>query len=180
MHVWVSCNGVCNRLTEYDILLQKAKEAAEQFRSTAKGFIPKMYHSLRNENANISIEDARDRIEKDCVGIWSRRTILDALPDEAKNKERQKSGRLRHKGIISAAFSAAQTSKRKVMINSMQGAVEHKDDIEPPNNFENNSPNNLAAKDDRRYSESAFQEEEIKVKNQEISNKQECIGCQEL
>jgi len=110
-------------LSEYDDILEKAREAAEQFRSTAKEFIPKMYKALRNENHNISPEDARDRIEKDCVGIWSKRTILDALPDEAKNQEKQKAGRLRQKEHNSAAFSAAASSKRKIMV-SLQGAVD--------------------------------------------------------
>jgi hypothetical protein len=80
----------------------------ETYRSTAKEYIPQMYEALRNEDANISPQDARDRIEKDCFGIWSRRTILDALPDEAKNLEKQKAGRLRQKEHNSAAFSAAQ------------------------------------------------------------------------
>ena len=61
---------------------------------TAIEYIPRMYAALRNEDANISPQDATDRIEKDCFGIWSKRTILDALPDEAKNPEKQKSGRL--------------------------------------------------------------------------------------
>ena len=66
-----------------------------------------MYNALMDENENISPEDARDRIEKDCVGIWSKRTILDALPDEAKNREKQKSGRLGQKKRNFAAVSAA-------------------------------------------------------------------------
>jgi hypothetical protein len=68
---------------EYDDLLQT-------YRSTATEYIPKMYAAPRNEDANISPQDARDRIEKDCFGIWSKRTILDAFPDEAKNPEKQK------------------------------------------------------------------------------------------
>jgi hypothetical protein len=110
-------------LSEYDELLEKARKAGEQFRSTAKEFIPKMYKALHNENSNISPEDARDRIEKDCVGIWVKLTILDALPDEAKNREKQKAGRLRQKEFNSAAFSAAaEPAKRKVMVSS-HGAI---------------------------------------------------------
>jgi DNA repair exonuclease SbcCD ATPase subunit len=113
-------------LSEYDELLEKARKAGEQFRSTAKEFIPKMYKALRNENRNISPEDARDRIEKDCVGIWVKRTILDALPDEAKNQEKQKAGRSRQKEHNSAAFSAATSAKRKIMV-SLQSAVDTQD-----------------------------------------------------
>jgi regulator of replication initiation timing len=97
-----------NQLSEYDDLLTEATAKAEAFRATAREYIPKMYAALRNENPNISPGDARDRIQKDCINIWSRRTILDALPDEAKDPEKQKSGRLGQKKHKSAAFSAAQ------------------------------------------------------------------------
>jgi hypothetical protein len=60
-----------------------------------------------NESKDISPEDARDRIEKDCFGIWAKRTILDALPDEAKNRKKQESGRLAQKKRNFAAVSAA-------------------------------------------------------------------------
>src|SRR5215471_6658613 len=100
-------NTRCSAVGEYDDLLDEAKSKAAAYMSTAKVYIPKMYNALMSENKNISPQDARDRIEKDCVGIWSRRTILDALPDEAKNQEKRKSGRLGQKKRSSAAFSAA-------------------------------------------------------------------------
>ena len=64
---------------KYDDLLEEAKSRAAAYISTAKLYIPKMYNALMDENKNISPEDARDRIEKDCVGIWSKRTILDQV-----------------------------------------------------------------------------------------------------
>ena len=76
-------------MSQYDDLLEEARTKAAAYMSTAKVYIPKMYDALMNENKNISPEDARDRIEKDCIGIWSKRTILEALPDEAKNREKQ-------------------------------------------------------------------------------------------
>jgi hypothetical protein len=73
-------------LTEYDKLLNEARAKTEAFsKLTAKEHIPKMYCALRNESRTLTPVDARDRIEKDCVNIWSKRTILDALPDEAKD-----------------------------------------------------------------------------------------------
>ncbi|MGA9151703.1 MAG: hypothetical protein WBZ36_14090 [Candidatus Nitrosopolaris sp.] len=66
-----------------------------------------MYQALRNEESNILPQDARGRIEKDCIGIWSKRTILEALPAEAKNPEKQKAGRLSQKKRNFAAVSAA-------------------------------------------------------------------------
>ena len=100
---------MCN----YDELLEQARQRADAFRSTAKEFIPKMYKALRDEDPNTSPGDARDRIEKDCIEIWSKRTIIEALPDEAKDPKKQKASRLRKKGYDSAPVSAAQSRKKK-------------------------------------------------------------------
>ncbi|MGB6673194.1 MAG: hypothetical protein WBE34_12230, partial [Candidatus Nitrosopolaris sp.] len=105
-------------MSEYDDLVKEAKVKAAAFQSTAREYIPKMYQALRKENHEIPPTDARDRIEKDCVGIWSKRTILDALPDEAKNPEKQKAGRLGQTKRNSAAFSAAPESKKKIIIDT--------------------------------------------------------------
>src|SRR5919108_5738676 len=98
-------------MSKYDNLLQQAKDKVEglrtAIRSTARELIPKLYQALKEENPRITPEDARDRIERDCKCIWSSRTILEALPDEAKNPQKQEAGRLRQKGLSSAAFSAA-------------------------------------------------------------------------
>jgi hypothetical protein len=85
-----------------------------------------MYYALREEK--LSPEDARDKIEKDCVGIWSKRTLLDALPDEAKDLKKQKAGRLRQKELSCAANSAAQSSeenKKKVTIDTQGRTIEN-------------------------------------------------------
>lgn len=122
-------------MTKYDELLLEAKIKAEAYRSTARVFIPKMYNALREENPNITSLDARDRIEKDCLGIiWEKRTILDALPDEAKNPEKQKAGRLRQKKQDSAAFSAApqsspQKKKQEIIIDTQGKPAEN---VVPP------------------------------------------------
>jgi hypothetical protein len=106
---------------KYDDLLEEAKSKAAAYISTAKLYIPKMYNALMKENQNISPEDARDRIEKDCIGIWSKRTILDALPDEAKNREKQKSGRLGQKKRKFAAVSAAPEPRTAAIIMDTNG-----------------------------------------------------------
>jgi hypothetical protein len=105
-------------LGEYDDLLQQARTRAEAFRLSAKELIPKLYLALRNENQ--APADARNRIEKDCRYFWSKRTILEALPDEAKNIEKQKSGRLAQKKRDSAALSAAPLPeiRRKITIDT--------------------------------------------------------------
>jgi len=114
-------------LTEYDKLLNEAREKAETFRLTAKEYIPKMYLALRNENPNLTPEDARDRIEKDCADIWSKRTILDALPDDAKDLKKQKAGRLSQKEANSAAVSAAPEKKKEeqIMIDTQGKPIEN-------------------------------------------------------
>jgi hypothetical protein len=82
-----------DRTMRYDDLLEEARAKANAFRVSAKQYVRNMYLALRNENPNITSEDARERIEKDLVGIWEKRTIVDALPDEAKDPIKQKSAR---------------------------------------------------------------------------------------
>jgi hypothetical protein len=48
---------------------------------------------LKEEDPNLSNDDIYDRILKDCVDIWQRKTIIDNMPEELKDKERQASGR---------------------------------------------------------------------------------------
>ena len=72
-----------------------------------------MYQALKEENPRITPEDARDRIESDCRCIWSNRTILEVLPNEAKNPQKQKAGRLR---LSSAPVSVTHNWKSKTAI----------------------------------------------------------------
>jgi hypothetical protein len=167
-------------LSEYDDILEKAREAAEQFRSTAKEFIPKMYKALRRENHNISPDDARDRIEKDCVKIWSRRTILDALPDEAKNQEKQKAGRLRQKEQDSAAFSAAaplspqQEEKKKIVVASIQGKSIEEDIPLTSDVSASNSSRSVVDAANANTTQTGLE------KQINVSELKECSSCQEL
>jgi hypothetical protein len=95
-------------VSKYDDLLDEVKrKAAAAFQSIAKKYVPRMYEALRSEDPHMSPQDARERIEKDCIGFWSKRTILEVLPAEAKNPEKQKAGRLSQKKRNFAAVSAA-------------------------------------------------------------------------
>jgi hypothetical protein len=119
-------------LTEYDKLVEEVRTKAEAFRSsTAKEYIPKMYRALRNESPTLTPEDARDRIEKDCVDVWSKRTILDVLPDEAKDLEKQKAGRLRQKEANSAAVSAAPEKKKEEEVMIDTEGIQIEDNVSP-------------------------------------------------
>ena len=120
-------------MSKYDNLLKEAKAKAEAFALTAREYIPKMYNALREEDPHMSPDDAGDRIRKDCVGIWSRRTILDALPSDAKDPNKQKAGRLSRTKHRSAAFSAAQQMRKEIQINT-NGKCIATDDYQTNNN----------------------------------------------
>jgi hypothetical protein len=138
-----------------------------------------MYEALRRENPNISPEDARDRIEKDCFGIWAKSTILDALPDEAKNREKQKTSRLRQKERNSAAFSAApspqrEEKKKKIVVATVQGkSVE--EDIPLTSDL---STGSSSLSEDDSVNANLLQ---TRLKMQKtVPDLNECSSCQEL
>jgi hypothetical protein len=109
---------------KYDELLEEVKAKLLAFQLlTAREYIPKLYTELLKEDSNMMPGDARDRIEKDCVELWSMRTILDALPDEAKDTKKQKAGRTKQKVENSAAASAARSiaegqKREEIIINT--------------------------------------------------------------
>jgi hypothetical protein len=70
----------------YDQLLSQA-------RGTAKYWIPRLCRALRSENPNYSNFNIKEIVMKDCIEIWQKATIRDALPDEYKDKLRQELGR---------------------------------------------------------------------------------------
>lgn len=76
--------------SKYDTLLKQA-------RRSAKYWIPQLCLALKKENSNISNEDIRDRVMKDCISIWQTDTIRNALPDEYKDKQKQEAARISHK-----------------------------------------------------------------------------------
>jgi hypothetical protein len=93
-------------LAKYDMLLEEASQEAEKYRSAAKRLIPEMYRALLDEDPEMTPADARDRIEKDCVNFWAKRTILDALPDEAKDARKKRSGKRPRKKDFAAEPAA--------------------------------------------------------------------------
>jgi hypothetical protein len=75
--------------SEYNKLLEEAKRRG---RETAKTWIPKLCDALEKEK--LSNEDIRDRVEKDCIDIWSKATIRDSIADKYKNKQKQEAGKI--------------------------------------------------------------------------------------
>ena len=49
--------------------------------------------ALKKENPNSSNYDIRKIVTKDCIEIWQKATIRDALPDGYKEKARQELGK---------------------------------------------------------------------------------------
>jgi hypothetical protein len=76
--------------SNYNRLLEQAREAGA---STARTWIPKLCQALREEDKNLSNEDIRDRVEKDCAYIWSKSTIRTYIPGEFKDLQKQEAGR---------------------------------------------------------------------------------------
>lgn len=76
--------------SKYDTLLKQA-------RGSAIYWIPQLCLALKEENSNISNDDIRDRVMKDCISIWQKDTIRKALPDEYKDKQKQEAARISHK-----------------------------------------------------------------------------------
>ena len=59
----------------------------------ARTWIPRLCQALKEENSEMSNEDIRDRVEKDCAYIWSKSTIRTYIPDEFKDLQKQEAGR---------------------------------------------------------------------------------------
>jgi hypothetical protein len=72
--------------SRYDRLLKQAK-------GSARYWIPRLCEALKRENSEMSSDDIRERVKKDCIGIWQRDTITDALPEEYKDKLRSVLGK---------------------------------------------------------------------------------------
>jgi hypothetical protein len=54
--------------------------------------IPKLCAALKRENPNYSNYDIREIVTKDCIEIWQKATIREALPDKYKDKTKQEQG----------------------------------------------------------------------------------------
>ena len=70
----------------YDELLRFA-------RGSAKVMIPRMCAALKRENPHYSNYDIREIVTKDCISIWQKTTIVDALSDEYKDKAKAEASR---------------------------------------------------------------------------------------
>jgi hypothetical protein len=77
-------------MSRYDDFLKQLKE---DHKTTAKMAIKRLYLLLKEDDPNLSKDDMYDRILKDCLVIWARATVIENMPDELKDSERQEAGR---------------------------------------------------------------------------------------
>jgi hypothetical protein len=77
-------------MSRYDDFLKQLKE---DHKTTAQMAIKQLYLLLKEDDPNLSNDDMYDRILKDCLVIWARATIIENMPDELKDSERQEAGR---------------------------------------------------------------------------------------
>ena len=77
-------------MSRYDDFLKQLKE---DHKTTAQMAIKQLYLLLKEEDPNLSNDDMYDRILKDCLVIWARATVIENMPDELKDSERQEAGR---------------------------------------------------------------------------------------
>ena len=131
-------------MSEYNNLLEEAKFKIASIQKsiliTAREYIPKLYQTCFKENPNLTSMKIRKMIEKDCEDLWSKRTILDALPDEAKDLDKQKAGRQRNKNksLNSAAMTAALKLEEKMVLDTFGNVVTDNKFLYPEslNNFD--------------------------------------------
>lgn len=77
-------------MSRYDDFLRQLKE---DHKTTAQMAIKQLYLLLKEDDPNLSNDDMYDRILKDCLVIWARATVIENMPDELKDSERQEAGR---------------------------------------------------------------------------------------
>ena len=124
-------------MDEYAILLKEVRSKITDLKkpivATAKEYIPKMHKAILIENPNLIPIEVRKKIENDCKDLWSKRTILDALPDEAKDLEKQKAGKQRNKNksLNSAAITAAPKVEEKIVLDTFGNMVTDNESLHP-------------------------------------------------
>ena len=76
--------------SHYDQVLNELRQKGEKL---ANQYIVELYIILRDEE-KMPPEDCRDKIEHDCVDIWSKATIRKYLPPEAKDPKKRQAGKM--------------------------------------------------------------------------------------
>jgi hypothetical protein len=79
-----------NSSNHYDDILNELRQKGERL---ANQYIVELYNILRDEE-KMPPEDCRDKIEHDCVDLWSKATIRKYLPPESKDPKKRRAGKM--------------------------------------------------------------------------------------
>jgi hypothetical protein len=90
---WKGREGLINLSEEINYDKLSYDELLRFARGSARVLIPKLCAALKRENPNYSNYDIREIVTKDCIEIWQKATIREALPDEYKDKTKQEQGK---------------------------------------------------------------------------------------
>src|SRR5918995_1398331 len=90
---WKGREGLINLSEEINYDRLSYDELLRFARGSAKVMIPKLCAALKKENPHYSNYDIREIVSKDCISIWQKTTIVDALPDEYKDKAKAEASR---------------------------------------------------------------------------------------
>ena len=103
-------------ISHYDDILNELRQKGERL---ANQYIVELYNILRDEE-KMPPEDCRDKIEHDCVDLWSRATIRKYLPTEAKDSKKRQAGKMggeekKKKAVLLLAQNTAEGIARTVL-----------------------------------------------------------------
>jgi hypothetical protein len=101
--------------SHYDEALNELRQKGERL---ANQYIFELYIILRDEE-KMPPEDCRDKIEHDCVDIWSKATIRKYLPPETKDPKKRQAGKMgsdkKKKALILIAHNTTEEGARTVL-----------------------------------------------------------------
>ncbi|AFU58285.1 hypothetical protein Ngar_c13470 [Candidatus Nitrososphaera gargensis Ga9.2] len=75
-------------MSEYDRILSELKEKVKVL---ASEYVPKLYRALLDEW--YTPKAAKEKIMRDCAGLWTEQTIWANLPEESKDSKKREAGK---------------------------------------------------------------------------------------
>jgi hypothetical protein len=94
-------------INHYDDILNELRQKGERL---ANQYIVELYNILRDEE-KMPPEDCRDKIEHDCVDLWSKATMRKYLPPESKDPKKRQAGKIGGENKKNAMLLIVQNSK---------------------------------------------------------------------
>jgi hypothetical protein len=107
------CTKMSTSISHYDDVLNELRQKGEKL---ANQYIVELYIILRDEE-KMPPEDCRDKIEHDCVDIWSKATIRKYLPPEAKDPKKRLAGKMGGEQKKKAMLLMAENTEQGARIN---------------------------------------------------------------